>query len=90
MNGRLKPSYRLLLEMHLYQSHSHLKRWEMQLEFHMPLSAAETNRALLSFSFHLASLEWLLQRHKIWILKEGAIWTAQEIFGWNSSFQTTL
>jgi len=31
----------------------------------MPLSAAETNRALLSFNFHLqsASLEWLLKRH---------------------------
>jgi len=73
----------------LDQSHSHLKHWEMQLEFQMPLSAAETNGALLSINFHLqsASLEGLLQRHKIWRLKEGAIWNAQEIFGWNSSFQ---
>jgi len=27
----------------------------MQLEFQMPLSAAETNRALPSFNFHLQS-----------------------------------
>jgi hypothetical protein len=60
----------------------------MQLEFQMPLSAVEISRALLSFNFHLqsASLEWLLQRHKIWRLKEGEIRTAQEMFGWNSSF----
>jgi hypothetical protein len=88
MYGRLKPSYRLLLEINLDQSHNYLKHWEMQLEFQVPLSAAETNRALLIFNFHLhsASLEWLLQRHKIWRLKERAICTAQEMFEWNSSF----
>jgi len=39
----------------LDQSHRHLKHWEIHLEFQMPLSPAETNRALLSINFHLQS-----------------------------------
>jgi hypothetical protein len=92
--GASKASQRLLLEigLHLDQSHSHLKHWEMQPEFQTPLSAAGTSSALLSFNVHLqsASLEWLLQRHEVWKLKERAIWTVRGIFGWNSSIQKIL
>jgi hypothetical protein len=92
MYERLQSSQRPLLEIHLDQLHSHLKQWEVQLEFQMPLSASETNRAVLSFSIHQqsASLEWLLQRYNIWKLQEGAIWTVRERFGWSCSIQTTL